>query len=139
MGAQPARLITLDQTGAPLQGVKQLGHAARIEARTDEKLEAHAVGFFLVLAGEVDLALHLPGGHARDRGAGHLAIAGAGGHDRRQQPRQRGDLVARLGLHLARHVVLGDVGDFVGEHRGKFGFVVGCEDQAGIHADIAAR
>ncbi len=59
----------------------------------------------------------------------------AAGHEDQRNAGQVHDVAARL---LARYVAGGDVSDLVRHHAGQFGFIVGRQNQAGVHIEEAA-
>ena len=79
-------------------------------------------------------------GYRRLRGipAG-IAASGLGQHDRAKHAQQDRHLVTLRALGAAQHVLLGDMGYLVRDHRGDFVLALGGEDQPGIDADVAAQ
>ncbi|MNV31046.1 hypothetical protein D3C71_1223350 [compost metagenome] len=131
---------------APHRGrhaLEEAGHRIHVVAAAGECADAQAVGLGFVGAGVVDLALlHQP--HAGgDRGHGGVAGGVAAGLLRgdhcRQHAQQDRNLVALGAFHPAQHMLLGDVGDFVGQHRGHFVLALGSQHQARVDPDIAAE
>ncbi len=113
-----------------------------VEAGGLETLKADAVGFLLVLTGEVDLHLNCQALGRCDRGLGCLAAARAvrtRGENRRRERRDRREHRVPLISNRARDVVLSDVGDFVGEHRSELRLGLSQENEAGVDADIPSR
>ena len=137
VGAQIGGRIAFQQLRGLLHALEKGRHGARIEAGFFQDAEADAVGFLFMLAREVELVLHRAGLCADDSGGcGLRAVAcGQDGHGQRCQCGER--VVARARDH-ARIVMLGDVRDFVAQHRGEFRFALCQQDQSGVDADETA-
>ena len=126
-----------------LQLLEEVRHRLRVVAAAGQRADADAVGFGFVAAGVVDLALHhqpLRRTHRRHRGVvAGAAVGRLRDRDRAEHRQQDRDAVALRPLHRPQHVRLGDMGDFVRQHRGDFVLAVGRQDQAGVDRDIAAQ
>ena len=123
--------------------LEEAGHRIDVVAAARQGADAQAVGLRFVGTGVVDLVLLDQGQATGDGGLGGVAGGAAAGrlrgHDRRQHAQQDRHLVALGPLHPAQHVLLGDMGDLVREHGGHLVLAFGGQDQAGIHADVAAQ
>jgi hypothetical protein len=122
---------------------EEVGHRHRLVAGAGERQDADAVGFVLVAAGVVDLAL-LHQRHAADDGrlggiAAAVAACALRHRDRAERGQQDRDGILLLALDRAHDVALGHVGDFVRHHRRHFVLAGRRQHQAGVHADVAAE
>ncbi len=140
LGHAVAALVAAHRRCHPLE---EAGHGIHVVATARQGADAEAVGLGLVGAGVVDLPLLHQAHAGTDRGhrrvAGGGAVAGLRGHHRRQHAEQDRDLVALGALDSAQHMLLGDVGDFVRQHRGHLVLALGGQHQAGIDPDVAAQ
>jgi hypothetical protein len=137
VGAQELRQIAFIEPACDQHAVEEGRHVARIETSVGEHSHTDTVGLLLEAASKVELTLGERGGRQGNR---RLAarMSGAGQQNGRQQRRHGRDAGA-LGLrHHARDMALGQVGDFVGEHRGQLALAACRQYQAGMHADKAA-
>jgi hypothetical protein len=121
--------------------IEEVRHAARVEAGSLEEREPHTVGFPLVLARVVDGCLDLQRAGGGDRGFRHLRalVAVAARSDEGECQRREGSPgTLALPGEEARLVLLEHVPDFVRHDARKLGFRLGEEDEARVHADVAA-
>ena len=91
VAAQIRRRVAVGEPARFLQPVHERRHRVDVEARGVEALEADAIGFVLVLAGEVDLRLdreRLARGDRRGRGLSRRRRAGARRRDRQRRARR---------------------------------------------------
>ena len=139
----PGAFVALVHPHHRLQGLEELGHRVRVEAAIGQGADADAVGLGLVVAGVVDLPLlqQAQAGHHRGRGrvAGGIAAGLLRGDDRAEGGEQDRQAVALRPLGATQHVLLGDMGNFVGQHAGHLIFAVGGQHQSRVHADVAAE
>ena len=139
MGAQEGQRVVVAGTVDLLHAVEKRRHGARVKAGAGECLHADTVGLALEIPAVRQLFLHR---HARaDLCGGQCRIgaaAGAGHQDRSQDAADGQQLVHALLLQLAGNVTLADVGHFVADDAGELRFALGRQQQAGMHADIAA-
>ncbi len=140
VGRRVAALVAAHGRRHPLE---EAGHRIDVVAAARQRTDAEPVGLRFVGTGEVDLQL-LHQAHARaDCRHGGVAGGVATGLLRRDHRREHAQqdryLVALRLLDAAQHVLLGDVRDFVRQHRRDFVLALGGQHQAGIHADVAAE
>jgi hypothetical protein len=122
-----------------MHALEEIGHGARIESAGDQGLDADAVGLGFVMAREVDLALHGARLHGGDGGDARIGAAVGAQDDRAQHGGDGRHGHALLVFQRPRQVALRDVRNFVAEHGGQFVLGLGGQDQAAVHADVAAR
>ena len=125
------------QAAGPQHALEETRHVPRIVTGGGQDLQADAVRFPLVAAGEIDLALDAAGaggGQGRTAQLGVLGPQQHGGDD----GGGHGQAHLAGGLHGAGDVALGDVGDFVGQHGGQFSFRFREGDEPAVDADMAA-
>src|SRR5690606_17932033 len=105
-----------------LHALEHAGHRLGFVTAAGQGADADAVGFRLVGAGVVDLALRRQALGAGDRRHGRVVGGIAAGRlrdrDRAEHGEQVRNAVALGALDAAQYVRLGDVGDLVPEHRG---------------------
>ena len=138
VGEQPGGDVTGDQTGAALHTLEKGGHGVWVEPGFLQRGEADAICFPLICPGKVQLSLHAACPCADDSGLRGLRV-GAGGENGDCDGGHRGQRIDFLVGHHARQMVLGDVGNFMCQHRGELGFALGKDDQASIDPDKTAR
>ena len=136
-----AALVALVHAHHRLQGLEELRHRDRVVPAAGEGADANAIRFRFIVPGVVDLAL-LHQAHAAHHGSlGGIVAGGATGllcGDDRPKRGQQDRQALALGLfHTAQDVLLGDVGDLVGQHAGHLVLTTGCKHQARVHADVA--
>ena len=142
MGLEQGRqgLFALADAQGVLHAAEEFRHGVGVVARVGQGLDADAVGFDLVLAGEVDLPLHEQAlATHQDR---RRRVAGAASRTRGDGAQQHQGHQRRVLLRVlegAVEMVLGDMADFMGDNACQLAFVAGDVDQARVHADIAAR
>ena len=147
MGLQVARhrgaLVALVHPHHALKGLEEVRHRLGVVAAAGQVADPKAVRLRFVVTGVIDLALlHQPHARHQRRRGGIAAGATPGllrGHDCAEGGKQDRQAVALRALGPAQHVLLGDVGDFMGEDARDLVFAVGRQDQAGVHADVAAE
>ena len=120
-----------------MQALEEAAHAANVEAGAFQQAETKAIGFAFEIARIVQLVLdrHSLPGHGRTHCEVGTAARGKDRHGQRQEARHLA--LARL-VDQARHMVLGNMGDLVRQHRGKFRFGCCREDQSAMHSDVTA-
>jgi len=121
-----------------LHALEERGHGVRIEAAVLEALQADAVRLALEIAGVGELSLDprcLRAGSRAQRKVGPRAAE----QDRGGERHHHRQLHLLLLVKHARDMALRDVGHLVREHRGELRFGLGGGDEAGMHADEAAR
>ncbi len=145
VGLQEIRRAVATLVGAHRHrhALEEAGHRIHVVAAARQRADAQPVGFGFVGAGVVDLALLHQPHRAGDGGHGGVALGVAAGllrcHHRRQHAEQDRNLVTFRTLHSTQHVLLGDVGDFVRQHRRHFVLALSGQHQPGIDGDVAAQ
>ena len=121
-----------------LQLFKHAHEALRLKTGLCHDTVAHTVGLALHVTREVELPLNGHGLTTSNHGTGCLRI-GAG----RQCPQDHGSNhpgpLRALAPHHAGNMPLGDVAEFVRQHRGQFIFAIDDGNQPKMHAKIAPR
>ena len=140
VGAQKRQRLVVVHPVHPLHALEKHRHGAGVKTGARQNLHADIVGFAFKLTAESQLVLDGHAGAGIHGGGADLAVfADTGGQNRHQQAGNRQQLVIALLHHRASNMVLNDMGHFVADHRGQFGFALRGVDQPGVHADIAAR
>ena len=122
-------LLAPDFLEGPLQALRPV-------ARRREVLQPYLIRLGFVHAAVVEHGGlsrgHAPGHHC----AGALPAAEQGGRERAHDARSGHGLRP---FHAAGDVALRHVGQFVGQHARKLGFVLKLHDEPGVHENVAAR
>src|SRR6185437_14330605 len=102
------RNVGRGQTFSATQSLEEVSHRFGIKARTSEVTNTYPIGFFLVLAREVDLLLNRQALCGGDTALDRLAAAVTYGaeQDGREHGGHRRDALPTLGLNRTRDVVL---------------------------------
>ncbi len=137
VSAQVGRRVAFHELRGFLHAFEKGRHGARVEAGLFQGGKAETVGFPFVLPREIELVLNRSCLCANDTGGRGVRIA-AGGKNGHCKCSQRGQRIVALAIDHARVVMLGDVRDFVAQHGGKLGFILGKQDQPGIDTDETA-
>ena len=125
---------------ALLDLVEEASHSVWIEARRRQHVHADPIGLGFVRAREVDRMLLGEALRARDHAGEGVAphVGRRAEQDRGEHRGHRDDAHVLVVVHRACDVPLRHVRDLVREHSGELVLVVRREQQAGVHADIAA-
>ncbi|CFO94213.1 Uncharacterised protein [Bordetella pertussis] len=122
------------------QAREHLGHAVGVVAGLGKHLQPGAVGFALGIARKTQLTIDRR--RLAERGHPHGEVASAAGQRRQQGAGQAGQhhhAVLVLLRHPPGDMALGNVADFVRQHRRQFRFARRGHDEARVDADIPAR
>ena len=125
--------------GLPGHNLEERGHAMWVEARITHRPNPDAIRFIFVAAGEIDLLLcrrSLGNHHASLRS---ISVAGNDACQNCAQHYCRGHYALALtGMDGTRDMTLRNVRDLVCQNAGKFVFIAGGLEQAGVHTDETA-
>ena len=138
MGTQIRRRRAAAATTRSLQPPEKSHHAIDLETRATQQIQTNSVGLTLSISAKTQLSLRSEActtHHGRHR----QIRAGPRGQHREQQTRQRQQRILALIANHAGNVPLGDVTDFVRQHRGQLGFGLRGQYQTRVHTDKTAR
>ncbi len=137
VGAQVTGCVAFQQLRRFLQTLEEQRHRVRVEAGLLQQVDADAVCFFFMLAGEVELALHHAALRADDAGLRRIGIAACSQDGDRDSGHRRQGVIFLSGHH-ARQMMLGDVRDLVAQYGCEFRFALCQQDQSRVDADESA-